>query len=155
MLLLVIFSCNNSSEEEKTTIYEGQICGFSRLRIGIDTFPYDKKPDYVLFLTEFDSRKPSPVIKNGDSMNIISKGGTVYTSIKLDGNYSLNGLENVTEIYKGKVVSFSTEKPGAFYIMEENKKLRNYNGYIYDNLNLNDTIFLVRTYNNHLVYLKW
>jgi hypothetical protein len=151
--LFILSSCNNSSEE-KTTIYGGQICGFSRLRIGIDTFPYDKKPDYVLFLTEFDSYKPSPTIKNGDSVFIILKGGTIYTSLKLGDNYLLNGFENVTEIYKGKVVSFSTKKPGAIYIMDKNKKLRNYNGYIYENLNQNDTIFLVRTYNNHLVYLK-
>lgn len=137
-------------------IYAGKICGFNRLRIGIDTFPCDKKPDYVLFLNQFDNNKASLEIKNGDSIKVILKNGILSSSLNLnvDGNYRFAGLENVTEVYSGNIFSFSTENPGGFCMIEENKKIRNYSGYIYENLILNDYILLARTSKEHLVYLK-
>jgi len=151
MFFVVLFSCNNSPEN-KTTIYTGKVYGSSRVRIGIDTFPCDKKPDYILFLGQYDGYKPPPELKNEDSITIIYKDGISSISPRLSDNYSLDGISLVKDLYRGRIISFLNH-PNGFRILDENKQIRTYKGITYEDIKLNDSIIIARTFIRELEYV--
>lgn len=147
MFCLLILACNN----EKDFSAKGKITHFTGKgpTYAIDT-SNDQIPDLLVELSLKSNQYDSLPINTGDSLSISRINGVLSSPTRFFG-YNLESVYFVRSVYKGRVSAFTN---CGFYMLDENKKRREYQGLLFVPINLGDTVLLVKYCGDLVRYFK-